>query len=384
MTVFGRIAWYALWVVVAVAAVGFELDRESKRNTSLAGLVPAPFQGFALEVQARGDFARGDYAAGLQAAREMVAHRPIPAEGLALIARGELAAGQDQLALAAVLASAERGWRDSFTQAAVVQLAIQGGDWEIAAQRLLAMWRKGDRSDNLRALSSDLLSRKEGLKAFERQLGAEAGWSNAFLLWSVTALDAPAVGMLTSTLRKNEAQLDCPSLSAGVFEMVRFGHGAGAQALWEHACNSRSHGVSSRGVGKFVFTHTDMNAVGPFDWRYPAGPGIQQDVVSGGEGLALQFSNAEPIRQPIAMRFAMLPSGAHQIRAFGGAVKPSMRRGPDLEITCFDRNGAANSMGKFDLTSSRMSFVSPADCISQRLTIEVGTGSGTIDLISIE
>lgn len=384
MTVVGKIAWYVLWAAVAVAAAGFELDRESRRNTPLAVLVPAPFQGFALEVRARGDFARGDSAAGLQAAREMVARRPIPAEGLAMIARGEIAAGQEQSALAAVLAAAGRGWRDSFTQAAVVQLSTQGGDWDIAAQRLLAMWRKGEQSDELAALSGDVLSRKEGLKAFDGQLGAEGDWTNALLLWSATALDAPAVGTLAGTLRTKGAQLDCPSLSAGAIDLIRLGRGAAVEALWQQACGSREHGASARGVGTLSFTSTDEDAAGPFDWHYPAGPGLQQDVVPGAGGLALKFTNSEPIRQPLARRRAMLPPGIHMVRAAGDAVAPSMSRGPDLEITCFDRNGSAQTIGKFDLTTSDVPFTIPANCDSQWLTIEVGTGSGTFDLVRID
>ncbi|MFC0685385.1 tetratricopeptide repeat protein [Novosphingobium clariflavum] len=384
MTVVGKSVWFALWAAVAVAAAGFEMDREARHDASLAARVPAPFRGFALEVLARGALARGDSAAGVQLAREMVSRRPIPAEGLAMMAQGELAAGREQPALAAVMVAAERGWRDSFTQAIVVQLAVQGGDWDIAGQRLLALWRKGEQSDELRALSGAVLSRQEGLTAFTAQLRAEAGWSNALLLWSASALDAHKVGVLAGTLRKNGAQLDCPSLSASASDSIRFGRGAAVEALWLQACGRRRAGASASGLGNLVFTSNDESAAGPFDWHYLPGPGVEQAIEAGAGGPVLRFSNSEPIRQPIARRFAMLPPGARRVSATGDAVKSSMSRGPALEVTCFDGQGAAHTLGKFDLTPEGASFSLPAGCASQWLTIDAGMGAGTIDRVRID
>ncbi|QSR18993.1 hypothetical protein [Novosphingobium sp. KA1] len=381
MTVIRKLVWFALWVAVAIAALGFETDREARHNASLAEYVPTPFRGFALEVLARGDFARGDDAAGMQLAREMVARRPIPAEGMAMVAQGELAEGRERPALAAVMVAAERGWRDSFTQAALVQLAVQGGDWDIAAQRLLALWRKGENNDELRVLSGAVLSRKEGLRAFNAQLRAEAGWSNALLLWSADTLDASLVRSLAHTLRRQHAQLDCSLLSVRAISAIRRGRGDVVDALWQAACSGTSNGVVTRGLGTLLFTPTD-GLVGPFDWSYPVGLGVVQEVSRAGGETILHFSNSEIIRQPIARRMVLLPSGEHFVRAEGGAVTPS--EDLTLLITCFDRDGRRQTIGKFTLTRESRDFNISAACVSQMLEIEAGSGSGSLSFIRID
>lgn len=384
MTVVGKFAWVALWTCVAVAAVGFEMDRAARHNASLAEHVPAPFRGFALEVLARGDLARGDSAAGLQLAREMVARRPVPAEGLAMIAMGELATGREQPALAAVMMAAERGWRDNFTQAIVVRLAVQSGEWNIASQRLLALWRMGGKSDELYVLSGDLLKHRDGLAAFESQLRAEAGWSNGLLRWSTTTLEPLAVGTLAGTLRKEGAKLDCSWLAAGSFDAIKTGRGAAVEALWQQACSSRPHSASAGSVGKLAFTAADEEIAGPFDWHYPSGAGLESEVIMTPSGLSLRFSNAEPIRQPIARRFAMLPAGAHTLATSGDVVKSSMGLRPTLNITCYNRNGTALPIGKIDLSQGVATFSLSEACVSQLLTIEIGTGSGIIDQVVVD
>lgn len=382
MTVVGKSVWFALWAAVAVAAAGFEMDREARYNASLAALVPAPFRGFALEVLARGALARGDSAAGVQLAREMVARRPIPAEGMAMIAQGELAAGRERSALAAVMVAAERGWRDSFTQAILVQLAVQGGDWDIAAQRLLALWRKGGHNDEVRSLSGAVLSRKEGLRAFNAQLGAEASWSNVLLLWSARTLDASSVRSLAHTLRSQRARLDCSLLSDGANSAIRRGRGEAVDALWQAACGDTSNGVVTQGLGKLWFTPTD-ELVGPFGWSYPVGPGVVQEVSRVGGEAALHFSNSEIIRQPIARRMALLPSGEHFVRAEGDAVKPSAGLGLTLMIMCFDLEGSSQKIAKFTLTREGQVFSIPVACVSQMFEIEAGTGGGGLNFIVI-
>ncbi|QDK31503.1 hypothetical protein DM450_01525 [Sphingomonas sp. IC081] len=383
MTVIGKLVWFSLWVTVAIAAVGGEMDREARYNEPLAVYVPPLFRGFALEVLARRDFARGDNAAGLQLAREMVARRPIPAEGMAMIAQGELAAGRERSALAAVMVAAERGWRDSFTQALLVQLAVQGGDWDIAAQRLLALWRKGGHNDELRALSGAVLSRKEGLRAFNAQLRAEASWSNGLLLWSARTLDASSVRSLAHTLRRQRARLDCSLLSDGANSAIRSGRGEAVDALWQAACGgSTSNGVATQGVGKLWFTPTD-ELVGPFGWSYPVGLGVVQEVSRAGGETALHFSNSEIIRQPIARRMLLLPSGEHFVRAEGDAVKSSIGLGLTVMIMCFDLEGNYKKIGKFTLTKEGRMFSISAACVSQMLEIEAGSGSGELDFIVI-
>jgi hypothetical protein len=48
-SLFGRVAWIVFLGVVAVAAVGLQMDREGRRNFAVAQAVPAPFRSSSLE-----------------------------------------------------------------------------------------------------------------------------------------------------------------------------------------------------------------------------------------------------------------------------------------------------------------------------------------------
>lgn len=139
----GKVAWFAGCALLCVLAVGFQFDRSARKDARVAAWTPEIFKGYALETQARDALANGAAEQGLAAAHELVRRRPIPAESLALYTNALLATGQGDAAPPPLMLAAQRGWRDRYVQRLMVLVGLQSGDWQSAAQRLIALWRQG-------------------------------------------------------------------------------------------------------------------------------------------------------------------------------------------------------------------------------------------------
>lgn len=371
----GGIAWVALVAALGVLAVGVEFDREGRKTVEAARRVPGPFRGYALETLARDALAKGNGEQGLALARELVRRRPIPAESLALYTNALLATGKGADAGEPLMLAAQRGWRDRYVQRLMVLVGQQTGDWQSAAQRLVALWRQGDDGEETLGLTKAVLSHPEGLAAFFRQFSAGDRWSARFLAWAGEELSADAARSAAVAMMERGTPVDCARLAGGTYDLARAGHALGAAAAWDPVCGK------GRAAAAGDFSFRDLSGPpGPLDWRFPDQPDLTADLVSDAGHTSLRYENAAPVRVVIAERFALLRPGGHAVRLNGGTDAGRLQ----LRISCFPASGGPFGLGNYELTSTSVSFAVPANCSSQRLDVVAARGSGDIQGLGID
>jgi hypothetical protein len=107
-----RVVWIAGLTVVAAIMAQLQFDRQALQDLEIGQWVGATFRGN-LQVQEVVQALGGDDPAGaLGEARQLVRHRPVPAEHLALLAQACFKADEVETAALAVHIAVQRGWRD--------------------------------------------------------------------------------------------------------------------------------------------------------------------------------------------------------------------------------------------------------------------------------
>lgn len=207
-----RIIWTAFLAIVAVLAVGAQLDRAARRQPALAVVVPAPFRNFAQESMTLATVRSSEPSTALAEARALVSRSPIPAEHLTLLAIAEERNGDRADSAKFIQRAAQRGWRDPIAQQAMFDISLGAGDPVEASHRLAALWALQEDQAPLKDMAQRLMSRPEGRKALAESLVAGGSWTGSFQR-SVAADPTPeAVETLDLALRGG-AMLDC-SLAA--------------------------------------------------------------------------------------------------------------------------------------------------------------------------
>lgn len=369
-------AWYAAIIGVAIIALGVELDRQGRHDPAVAAMVPGPFRGDALESLARSAFDQSENVNGMMLARQLVERRPIPAEGLSLYANGLLANGRPDLAAPVLQIAAGRGWRDRFVQHVVIASALQSGQPEIAAQRVIGLWRQGERANWLKDLTKATLVQRGGITAFESSLADhEYYFGAAFLTWAAANLPVTSVNRLARDMAKHHTQFDCTRFSDDADSLARNGKLAAATAVWNAFCPN-AHRVDINNVN---FEQSEEEP-GPFDWRYPESAGVDIQLSQEHGGTALHYSNSEPVQHVIARRYLAL-APAHYVFAVDKPTDSSVAR---WRIACIEAGTASRELALHDFRDGHMSFVVPAGCSVQELSLAALLGSGVISRMEIQ
>lgn len=375
----------AISVVAAMAlafvATGLQLDRQSRHNADLAPWVPAVFRGQALQVMAQRAYASGNPGQGLTYARELVRRRPIPAEGLSLLARGLIASGNQDKALSALSLASQRGWRDVFTQQLSAASALDVGERQVAAQRLLALWRMGYRDADTDTMTLQLLSDNDGLRAFSTSLVSTDGWGTDFLLWAARdGFPAQPWTTLGKAFNHSNAKLDCERLASPIRSWAMTGQSAAALAAWTDLCSP------GRAISANQFEFTQMSDTpGPFEWNYPTQVGLEIDLVENAGGVTLKYDYSDYIRTPIATRPAALTPGLKTAKLDIGTDGTAQSGQIGLQVTCFSARNQARRVAQAWFESGRVTFQIPSsECVGQELTLFVNHGGGTLQALKID
>ncbi|MEE4453950.1 hypothetical protein [Novosphingobium resinovorum] len=353
------------------------MDRQARRSIAVARLVPKVFRGFALETLAKDAYGRGDLESGLELSRQLVGRRPIPADNLALYANGLLATGQEDAALQPVLLAAQRGWHDRFTQRIVIVLAARSGDWAVAAQRVLALWRLGGTDDEVRGLTKSVLSDPRGVDAVASGIGPGGRWwTTAFLGWAASELPEASVQRLAAAMKAKGASLECSALSRGLPRLLAMGKPGQATALWREACGSG--GMTT--ADDLAFRQS-TGLAGPFDWALNESPGLSTHLeVQAGQPV-LHYENSDPVRSVIASRNLVLAPGTWQVRL--DADDEAIDRRPlAIRIRCFGK-GILPAAGTASAGEMVTTVEVPGNCPTQQLDILAGRGKGALKKVVV-
>lgn len=368
-------AWYAVLLAIAIVAVGVELDRQARHDPAIGIILPAVVRGDSLESLTRSAFDRNDAIQGEALARELVERRPVPAEGLSLYAKGLLANGHVDLAASALELAAQRGWRDRFVQNVVVASALQNDEPTVAAQRVLGLWRQGERAEWLKDLTRATLTHHKGLTAFADALTDGPNYFSVdLLLWSAGALPPTSVERLAGDMARHHTHFDCERFSRESDRLIRSGRLEATSVIWNAFCA----GSRRMSVNDFSFT-LSQDVPGPFDWRFPESAGVDTEFLEKQGGTVLRYSNAQPVYHVIARRYLALAPGRHVLGSGdefgGGAVRWSM--------ACIDADGTTRELKFNEMSDGARSFVVPTLCLVQELSFAARLASGEIKRITI-
>ena len=309
-----RWAWYLfLGLLTGLAAIA-QADRHSVEMPSLAKIVPDSVASFSLTRKVAEDLTEGESQQALWSARRLVWLHPVPAENLTLLAVAELAAGNQARSSSAIMLSAQRGWREPMAQRSIALAAAASGQWDIAADRLAALWKTNPASDNVRQLSSELLQTSEMRTKFAATLVGESDWTRAFLIWSQANLQPKAVVELMGDAVAHDVRFPCNGVTSYSRELLARGYAELADRVWRSQCGVRRKSVKS----DFAFNVLRSNSGGaedPYAWRFPDVAGLVRRFGEGSEKGTLSVENSDPLRRVFAKKYLALPPGKHTLHA---------------------------------------------------------------------
>lgn len=370
-----------LCALAALIAVGVQMDRQARREPRIAHMVPSIFRAYALEALARSAYSDGDSALGLAYSRQLVSRRPVPEEGLSLLTLGLIKAGDNERALAALLLSAERGWRAPYTQTLMVLAAEQAGDYDVATQRLLSLWRQGNQGADVKQMTATVLSSRDGVSHFAQGIiPRDSSWATNFLLWAAVPLSDDTIRIVVGAMSRKRLHMDCRKLSPVTRGLVHAQKVSAATTLWSTLCSA----LPIKQADDFNFNLVP-GPVGPFDWRLSEQAGIDARIHHVGSESYLSYTNFSQVRMQVAERTAVLSSGAH--KAWMVNI-PGQRSDADdtlLRITCRSPSIPAGKTFVFEINPQGAFFSIPeSGCTSQELGLWVRRGEAVIGPLRID
>lgn len=375
--------WVGAMVVLAIVATGFQMDRQADKNLYVARNVPGAFRGYALSTLARHEFADGNSGASLIYARELVSRQPVPAESLSLLGSSLLGEGDDKGALAVLVQSAQRGWRDGWTQYLMVGASLQMGETTVAGQRLLAIVRLNPDFDTVADLTDAVMENAPARAAFLSGVNARDNWGGDFFEWAARRdFSRQALLDVVQTLAKRHSRIDCLQLSRAARTFALAGRAWEARAVWSGLC-SQGEAVSPTDLA----FRDAVGPTGPFDWTFPGNGGASVDLEAVGGRTRLHFDSSESRTLVIAQRLLVLAPGEHTVRLVGEFGKSLSGGRPTARLACVTPDGGSSVLESMSNVGDRsvQSFTVPATgCVTQELSLLVPRGSGVLNEVRVD
>ncbi|MBX7496416.1 hypothetical protein K3172_11180 [Qipengyuania sp. 6B39] len=367
----------AIFIAIAVLATAFQADRWARKNPAIMAVVPEGLGGFA-DLHRLVLLESVEPGSGLALAKSLVASRPIPAEPLRLLGNSAIEKDETELASQALSLASQRGWRDTFTQIAVMASAIAAEEWDAAALRVDAMARTArDRRliENGLAL---MLAQSGGREAVAERL--EEGAPLSISLVGLIRSDESRVEQVVATFAAAEeggGQLSCSSYANLVDVLLAKGYGVEAIGVWPRRCQTETS-------ADFAF---DLDAVSddPLAWRYPDNSGLR--VSAGDDEGSIDIRNRAVLRRAFATRYLTLPPGEHFIslsQSQADAAQGELSGQAAATLQCVGRGSAGMRPLVESDDALRIRFVVPQGCTTQRLSLTASRGKVTSFRIAVD
>lgn len=211
----GRIIWFGLLLILAGVCVGVQLDRQSRKDTHLASIVPEPLRSSSQRVITAYALEAGANDMALAEARKLVQRRPMPARHLRLLAQAQFAAGDPEASSITIQYAAKRGWRDPLAQVAMLEIARNVGDRAEAARRFAALFMIRDADqDQLAQIAQDLFAQSGGEEraVLAEIVGGADRWHAAFLQRGARVLPPDAFAEILKITMGQGVRYECRRL----------------------------------------------------------------------------------------------------------------------------------------------------------------------------
>lgn len=372
----------------AAAALGSGLDRMSEARPELAVASPEVFHAFAARRQAFEDLRRNRPDSAVSHARRAVQRDPLDAQSSGLLGAALLAAGKNDSARTAFTVSGALGWREPLTQSYWMGVALEQGDFRIAAQRLDAILRQAPQYDGRQQMLALFEASPEGREQLVARLADTPVWLSTYFR---DAHDVPPFSRQARAavaLRLPEAGVRDCSLVAGLSSaLASEGNYALGRSLWRaHCLPPGENGLVNNGSFELSGLVKPKNA---FDWNWTEDGAVELGIgkMPGFSGQALSLTNRAPGHRVVATQLVALIPGRYRInwRARDAAGKPAT--GISVSVVCNpDSFATLPAVSVNDRTAQfSASFEVPASCPGQWLKLGIGEGveEATIDDIVV-
>lgn len=305
----GGLAAFAL--VFAIAATGSGLDRiiaETPSASPAAGRVPALFADASLRRAAAIELSGERFTSAAELAREATIRSPLEPTSTGLLGAALLGEGKAALADKAFRVSGQLGWRDSVTQTYWMQVALLGGDFPVAAQRLDAILRRQPAMAGQPDLLAPFEQNAQGRKVLAARLAENPGWTSAYLNppASISSQQLAQRTQVAGLLAKDR-QLGCEGISRFVRKLIAEGAVIPAHDLWQLHCPSA--------MGQMItdpdFANGVRNDASPFGWQKNSDGSIS--ARSGGREGGLVMENSASFPRNFARQLLVLTPGNYRL-----------------------------------------------------------------------
>ncbi|KQM14719.1 hypothetical protein ASE49_11125 [Novosphingobium sp. Leaf2] len=368
--------WWAVLAALAVVAVGYALDRQSRRDPVLARIVPIPFRNFAQQALVESALDAGDDDGTLDDARLLVDRRPMPEESLADLGFAALRVQNDTLSREALAAAAGRGWRSAVPQIVVGASAFDNGMWDVAADRLAALWRTSVQDNRTFTITKAMLVQPEVQAHFVDRIGHYTPAVNDFVDWAANGLDPAVLRSVLARLAARGATFDCADMGRRAGNLAMAGRVDAAQALWNGAC---ARNKVAQPASSAFNSAADDYVPGPFEWRYPEEPGVDSTVARGSDGrYRLSFENTDPMMKQLANKIVRLGPGMHYATWSSGKIAKGAKAATVyLRVKCLNPANPSRFMVSKSLVEDDVAFTLPNEnCPVQSVELMAGQGVG--------
>ncbi|MXO67027.1 hypothetical protein [Altericroceibacterium endophyticum] len=345
-----------------------QLDFATRDDPEWGQYVPTTFRNYTYVTQTQQALKEGRSQDAFQHAQDLVSARPIPAESLSALAISADLVARPGLAQQAVWHAAERGWRDRLSQFALLQVAAQGEDWPVAAQRSEALWRRSVPLETLIPWLELQIAVPAARDALMDRLAGAPDYRDFLILRSGNKLSSPAYVTLIQAVGKRKLAVDCAGLGQAANRLRHDGEFSAARQVWDRG-PCRDAGPHSDSSARFLASD---KAHGPFAWTYPKSSGVNRIFTTDAKQPVMNVRNYDPLPRLAARRWMMQPAGRYSValESEDGAGAPEMR------LYCYDMSGEQVRSAHFrqQLSGTAHPVTLGQDCPAQRIDLYLPRG----------
>lgn len=340
-TAFGqvrRLVSAAGLIVLAVAAVLSGSDRQSRDFPNSPSVVGWPYDTGAARSKAALAFVRRGPASAIGYARRSILSDPISAQAVSILGRAELYSQRFPEAQQAFQVSGQLGWRDAMTQIYWLDQALQGNNYQVAAERLDALLRQSPDDENRDRLVAAVAATPEGRDAIAKRLKLAPPWARLLL---TDLRDVPTDQLLQRLdlmQRTGKGVWECSVTEGLTQKFIDLGKLDEAQAAWRLNCENSNSLIYDGG-----FEHFDtLKPTAAFDWQLSNRGDTDIAIVTGSDGhrlLALEVNAV--VTLPIIRQLVVLQPGRYRLTWRTPDTDAAAARALQVSLACKQDLGKA-------------------------------------------
>jgi hypothetical protein len=317
------------------------------------------------------------------AARRAFAIAPLQSEALRNLGLIADARGRQAHAVQIMARASRRGFRDVPTQAWLLQRAILSGDFGPAFLRVDALLRtQPDLGTRLFPLIGALLSDPDAIEPLTRRLAADPLWRPYALFYlSEKAEDVRPVISIYQRLARLGRDPTAEETQSILTRMVKDGQYQEAYRLWASLLPDHGRVIPEEPYdGGFK----GLPGSPPFNWEFVNQSGVTVQTARsdapGGAALYLEYPVANA--SLLARQMLVLPPGPYRLSGRMRVTRPATGAALVWSIACAAPPGAVIAHVRqsvdsaTDWTPFAVTFMAPADCGDQWLSLEGLAGDG--------